>query len=61
MAAVPGASQRRVCKCLRVSRARFLGKRDAEEPPKAELNEALAVAVRRLVVEYPTFGLELPL
>ena len=56
MAALPAASQRRVCKVLRVSRARFLSMRSPESPPKAELNEALTAAVHHLIVEHPTFG-----
>jgi len=54
-AAIPRASERRVCKILRVPRAVCRGRRE-ESPAKPVLNEALTVALQRLIDEHPTFG-----
>jgi putative transposase len=52
---LPNASERRVCKVLRVSRA-LRRARHAEVPATPALNETLVEHVRRLIVEHPTFG-----
>lgn len=55
MEMVPGASQRRVCKVLGVSRS-SVRPEAVQARREPQINELLAARIKRLISKYPTFG-----